>query len=77
MSNPQDGPSKDLTAKRAGMNYRTYIGIGKEIRILRPITGPDGSPTRRFHPSFDFIHRNALRSELQLHLASLQSHFRG
>src|SRR5271167_3176009 len=31
MSNPQNGPSKDLTAKRAGMNYRAYVGIGEEI----------------------------------------------
>src|SRR5271166_1025574 len=31
MSNPQNGPSKDLTAKRAGMNYRADIGIGEEI----------------------------------------------
>src|SRR5271166_2813626 len=31
MSNPQNGPSKDLTAKRAGMNYRAYIGVCEEI----------------------------------------------
>src|SRR5208283_6162210 len=30
MSHAQNGPSKDLTAKRAGMNYGTHVGIGEE-----------------------------------------------
>src|SRR5208283_4695710 len=31
MSHAQNGPSKDLTTKRAGMNYRAYISVGEEI----------------------------------------------
>src|SRR5208337_3079920 len=31
MSNPQNGPSKNLTAKRAGMNYGAYIRVCEEI----------------------------------------------
>src|SRR5664279_4755108 len=31
VSHPENGPSKQLTAKRAGMNYRAYIGVGEEI----------------------------------------------
>ena len=31
MANPQNGPSQDLAAKRAGMNYRADVGIGEEI----------------------------------------------